>query len=269
MIPEWPAYPDWFSEYLLPNGSVYEVGVWSPYEPGTSMRYSNVGFDLLAYLLEIMTGQSINQYVEENILIPLKMYNTGYNFSDIDDVNKLAKPYAFEWEDAPNKTGNQAYPHYSFLGKGGGAIRSNMPDLARYSLLFSHEGVSNGTRILSEESVNLIIQEYLGWLDFGPNWDGHGGDIFGFISHMITNLGRGTSVPYGVIVFTNQWFSLEKNLELTFTISEIVYEIDTNTDLFPSSTETAAMPNFTIIGSVCLLSFLSIYFRRRRKSTQK
>ncbi|MFX0065265.1 MAG: serine hydrolase domain-containing protein [Candidatus Hermodarchaeota archaeon] len=266
MIPEWPSYPDWFREYFLPNGSVYEASVWTTYEPGTRWNYSNVGFTLLAYLLEIMTDQLVNQYVEENILVPLGMDNTGYNFSDIEDINKLATPYAFKWDDDPNTTGNTAYPHYNFLGKGSGGMRSNILDLARYSLLFSHAGVSNGTRILSEESVNLITQDYLGWLDFGPNWDGHGGDIFGFISHMIINLGRGTLVPYEVIVFTNQWYSLDANLNLTYTISDIVYEIDKNLYLFTnSSSNTTAAPGFTIIWIVCFLLISSIYFKKIRK----
>jgi CubicO group peptidase (beta-lactamase class C family) len=262
MIPDWPSYPDWFEEYLLPNGSVYETTVWSTAEPGTRWTYSNVGFDLLAYLLEIMTSQTISQYVEENILTPLGMYNTGYNISDIEDTNKLAIPYAFEWEDNPTGAeGNIAYPHYNFLGKGGGAMRSNIHDLARYSLIFSHGGVSNGTRILNDESVKLITQDYMGWLDFGPNWDGHGGDIFGFISHMITNLGRDTSVPYTIIVFTNQWYSLEANLNLTYKISEIVYELDSEL----SSTRTSLVPGFTFIGIICLLLSLPINFRRVRK----
>jgi CubicO group peptidase (beta-lactamase class C family) len=176
----------------------------------------------------------INEYVETNILNPLGMEDTGYDFADIDDENQLAVPYVYEWDLFPG-SGNVAQPHYNYLGYGSGALRSSILDIARFSLIFSHGGISNGTRILSEESISLICSEYLGWLDFGAEWDGHGGDIFGFISHMITNQGHGTSVPYQVIVFTNQWYSFGGNIEITYALADRAIELDSDPTLFPQT----------------------------------
>ena len=255
-IPEWLEYPEWLGEYFQPNGSLYEPSVWTALEPGTHWAYANVGFDILAHLVDILSGKSIDEYVKENILDPLEMDNTCYDFSDIENASKLAIPYAHEWELFPGN-GNVAFPHYNHLGPGPGALRSNIPDLSRYSLLFSHGGVSNGTRILNEASVNLICDEYLGWHDYGSKWSGHGGDIFGFISHMLTNLGRGTSVPYQVIVFTNQWFSMDANLEITYALSEKVYEIDQDTTLFTSS-HSVSIFEYRLIFSIAFTGFSSV-----------
>jgi CubicO group peptidase (beta-lactamase class C family) len=259
-LPNWLDWPEWVQEYFQPNGSLYHPSVWIPFEPGSHWTYANVGFHILAHLVEIVSGLPIDEYVETNILNPLGMDNTGYDFSDIDDMNKLAIPYVNEWDLFPG-SGNVAQPHYNFLGYGSGALRTNILDLARYSLIFSHGGVSNGTRILSEESVSLICDEYLGWLDFGAEWDGHGGDIFGFISHMITNQGRGTSVPYQVIVFTNQWYSFNGNLEITYALADKVIELDQDPILFPQpgylvDTRLVLVASFTGISSLLLLSVI-------------
>ena len=110
----------------------------------------------------------------------------------------------------------------------------------------------NGTRILSQTSMELLLDQYLGWLDYGPEWDGHGGDIFGFKAHMWTNLGRGTSVPYQVIVFTNQWYSFSANFEVTEYLANLVYEID-------QDNPTPAM-NVALAMSLAIAGFASVFF---------
>ena len=263
-IPDWLPYPEWFSEYFLENGSLYESSNWLPYKPGTHWSYSNVGFTLLAYLIEVISEKKINEYVRENIFTPLGMHDTGYNISDVDE-SKLAIPYNYEFEVYPG-TGNLVLPHYNYLSMGSGAIRTTILDLARFSLLFTHAGVSNGTRILSDESINLITSEYLGWLDFGPQWDGHGGLLRGFVSHMFTNLGRGTSVPFNVLVFTNQYNSLGENLDVTYKLCDIAYSIDADRDLFPVvSSDNSIIFAFLLVGGACTMLVISIYLTRSGK----
>jgi CubicO group peptidase (beta-lactamase class C family) len=70
-IPNWLPYPEWFSEYFLENGSLYELSNWATYKPGAHYIYSNVGFTLLAYLIEIISEKRIDEYVRENIYTPL------------------------------------------------------------------------------------------------------------------------------------------------------------------------------------------------------
>ncbi|MHA2229761.1 MAG: serine hydrolase domain-containing protein [Candidatus Thorarchaeota archaeon] len=256
-LSSWLEWPEWVPEYFQPNGSLYETSVWLSFEPGTHWAYANVGFDILAFLVEQVRGQPLEEYVKISILDPLGMENTCYDFSEIGNQSKLAHPHVYNWELFPG-SGLVSHPLYNHLGIGPGALRSNILDLARYSLIFSHGGVSNGTRILREESINLICNEYLGWLDFGAEWDGHGGDVFGYISHMITNRGRGTSVPYQVIVFTNQWYSRGGNLEITYALADKVKELDQDPSLFPQAanprdSRLVIMTSFTGLSSLLLL----------------
>jgi uncharacterized protein YbbC (DUF1343 family) len=48
-------------------------------EPGETFSYSDVGFILMGYLIEKITGQSEDEFVRENIYLPLGMVDTGFN----------------------------------------------------------------------------------------------------------------------------------------------------------------------------------------------
>lgn len=51
------------------------------FEPGSQHRYSNSGYVLLTQVIEILSGQSYDDYVQDNLLTPLGMSNTGYDGS--------------------------------------------------------------------------------------------------------------------------------------------------------------------------------------------
>jgi len=75
------TYPD-FKEYLVPGGRAYNPDAWTDNTPGEAFNYSNVGFMLVEYLVELISEQDYKDYCNENIFIPLKMYNTSFNFRD-------------------------------------------------------------------------------------------------------------------------------------------------------------------------------------------
>ncbi|MFX0064377.1 MAG: serine hydrolase domain-containing protein [Candidatus Hermodarchaeota archaeon] len=223
----WLPFPKWIQEYLLPNGSLYDPRVWGVWKPGTSVRYSNIGYDVLIYLLEILSNQSFVEYFREHIFNPLNMQDTGFNISEVDQA-KLAQPYAYMFPMDPNSTGNVGYPIYNHLGYGSGAVRSNVLDLSRYMLIHMHKGVSNGTRILKDETIEMMHQISIGWESVpAPFWDGIDGGVFGYRVKFRTNMGRGTDIPYGVVALANQEFCEEELLNITKILQNIVYDIKT------------------------------------------
>ena len=48
------------------------------WEPGTVIKYSDVGFIMLGKLVEVVGGKPLNEFAEENVFKPLKMKNTHY-----------------------------------------------------------------------------------------------------------------------------------------------------------------------------------------------
>ena len=52
------------------------------FQPGSKTQYSNWGYVLLSALIEAVSGQTYEDYVLENILLPLEMNNTNFVFTE-------------------------------------------------------------------------------------------------------------------------------------------------------------------------------------------
>ena len=48
------------------------------FEPGTREQYSNAGFSLLAAVIELVSGKTYDEYVRDNVLVPLGLTYTGF-----------------------------------------------------------------------------------------------------------------------------------------------------------------------------------------------
>jgi CubicO group peptidase (beta-lactamase class C family) len=138
-------------DYLVPDGLYYSPDVWASVEPGTQFVYANSGYYLLRYIIENVTGQSIDQYLQENIFDPLGMTDTGLYFSDAPE--KQAVPY-LRLFGVLSKT-NAELPLYDKV-VGAGGIRSTVPDLARFMIANLNSGHIDDTQLVKPETVSLL-----------------------------------------------------------------------------------------------------------------
>ena len=232
------AYPDWLDDVFLsyPSNDSEVWGTWAPGEKKYQLAYSNLGYDLLGYLIEIISNQSIDKFFQNNIFEPLNMTNTHYTYQSY-SPDRLATPH--EWipegisfiyplrpGDYPNGSDrNHHLPIFNLDSRGAGALRSTTTDLANFLIAHMNNGVYGANRILSESSINLMHNESqvfygnkiydsygFGWMNEKLNTleidgkhvthflQGHGGRVFGFNSLMFFN----QDINIGVILFVNQ-----------------------------------------------------------------
>ncbi|NHJ46810.1 MAG: serine hydrolase [Asgard group archaeon] len=263
---DWAPYPDWIEEYLTPNGSLYDPSVWSIYKPGLTRIYTGFGYDILSYIIQLVSGKPVWDYLQEKIFDPLEMDNTGYNYTLFDE-SQLATPYYYMYPLDNESTGNKAYPHYNRLAYGSVGIRSNIYDLARYLMIHMHKGISNGTRILNETTTETMHQlrgpflepgdEFLNW----GGWGGTEGDSYCFHTKAYCYYDGNTTVPYGVITFVNQ--GIEEARDACFDICELLRVYVHEYDLL----ECEPTPGFTIIVSLSSFAILMVLVLRKRKKT--
>lgn len=95
---------DWIKGYIVPGGRYYsEEGNFHAWKPGTleippdSDNYTNVGFGLLGYLVEVMGGEDFSEYCKKNIFAPLGMKNTGWYLADVYLANHATPYTASSW----------------------------------------------------------------------------------------------------------------------------------------------------------------------------
>jgi CubicO group peptidase (beta-lactamase class C family) len=177
---------------IINSTNIDDLDLWLS-SSGTSTSYSNSGFFLLSYLLEIITNQSFFDYIDENILTPLGMNNTGPSFSEFSGRlaighGTLENTTAFE------------FPHYDVHTYGAGSYFSTVMDMSKYLIAHMNEGSFNGIQLLESASLDIMHSGDLGWQT--PVYQGHSGIFWGFMSEMWyheVDTGR-----YGFILFINR-----------------------------------------------------------------
>ncbi|WP_428232200.1 serine hydrolase domain-containing protein [Flavobacterium sp.] len=119
------------------------------FEPGTSTSYSNIGYYLLAQIVEKVSGKSYSAYLKENLFNKAKMYNSGVSTNDI-IVDKMTQLYYFN----DNKLVKNPYINWNFnLGHDG--VYSTVEDLNLWNkVLFDSQ------TLLSEESKKKMFTSY-------------------------------------------------------------------------------------------------------------
>ena len=92
------------------------------FEPGTSYRYSNSGYALLALIVEKVSGRSFREFLRERVFTPLGMRNT-----DVADVRNRA--YGYSREASSWRRTDQSLTS-AVLGDGG--VYSSIDDMASW-----------------------------------------------------------------------------------------------------------------------------------------
>lgn len=125
------------------------------FQPGSRWAYSPVaGFDLLARLVERISGQDFNTFTRERIFGPLGMRDTVF-WPSAEQRQRLVGNYAksssgLVARSDPDRLSSDVY----FSGAGG--LMSTAEDYARFASMLANGGELNGVRILSPRTVELM-----------------------------------------------------------------------------------------------------------------
>jgi len=109
--------------------ALYEKGISFSNNPGSGYEYSNVGFATLGYIIKKVSGQTYQKYITENILKPLGMSHTYWEYNDV-PKDKLAHGYRYE----DSKWVEQPLLHDGSYGAMGGLI-TTIDDFSKYMAL--------------------------------------------------------------------------------------------------------------------------------------
>ena len=96
-------------------------------EPGELFCYNNDMFLLLGAIIEIVTGESYKDYINNEIIIPMNMTRTTFNLDELTQFSNVTTPYIFE----NDKQITCSWPTLGNYAVGGG-IRSTVKDLLKY-----------------------------------------------------------------------------------------------------------------------------------------
>ena len=132
------------------------------FSPGTRWNYS-VSTDVLGYLVEVISRQRFDEYLQQNIFEPLGMVDTGFTVADA-DVGRFAANY----ERNPDKTlrllddpEDSIYIRPRTFFSGGGGLVSTAADYLRFTRMMLNGGELGDVRILGPKTIEMMTKNYL------------------------------------------------------------------------------------------------------------
>lgn len=176
----------------MPLRSVAAMAAATPilFEPGTRTQYSNVGIDIGAAIIEVVTGMRWEDYLKKEVLDPLGMTSSGFvpsaewlkNKIELYDCQTNAPA---RWRECNPAMARPYGDDRVFASAGAGLWTTTRDQLKFYKMLMNLGVGDNGVRILKEETVKSILAKStrpagMGGYSLGlgtseDGWFGHGG----------------------------------------------------------------------------------------------
>jgi CubicO group peptidase (beta-lactamase class C family) len=136
------------------------------FQPGTEWNYS-VSTDVLGRLVEVVSGQRLDEFFAERIFAPLGMTDTAF-WVRPDEAGRLGPLYnrGPDGQAVPNEAmGKAAYREPAYLSGGGGLV-SSASDYNRFTQMLLHRpdspaGELDGVRLLSPRTVGYMTINHL------------------------------------------------------------------------------------------------------------
>jgi CubicO group peptidase (beta-lactamase class C family) len=170
--------------------------------PGEAFEYSNTNYDLLGLIVETISGQTYEQYIQDEIFAPLAMANAHTSLAQARANGMSSGHYPFF---GFSVVSDRWMPYTRAVLPSAGLIAS-AEDMSHYLVMHLNGGQFDGKQVLSAEGVTLLhtpgveigpgIGYGMGWVRF--TWDeaaaageaapsalSHSGNWQGFITNMV------------------------------------------------------------------------------------
>ncbi len=134
------------------------------YQPGKGWIYS-VSMDIEGYIIEKLTGQSLPDFMHDQIFKPLGMRDAGF-YVTAEKKSRLATLYENDQHgglmlDTTNGSGLGDFLTLPTRPSGGGGLTSTAEDYYRFAQMLASGGELNGTRILAPATVHLMASNHV------------------------------------------------------------------------------------------------------------
>ncbi|HEY3705107.1 MAG TPA: serine hydrolase domain-containing protein [Terracidiphilus sp.] len=221
----------------LAYGTASRVSRW---RPGTRMSYCNTGPAVAAYIVEKVTGQRFEDYVQQNFFGPMGMKTATYFLSAAHAVTLY------------HDDGKTPYPYWHIIYRPAGSINASANDMAPYVQFYLNRGAVNGVQLVAAEDIDRMESPVSTWaakdglkagyglsnywtFSDGFVYHGHNGGVEGGLTEL------GYMSEYGVGYF----FSISSGNGGAFDrISKAIRKYVTLTLAKPVVPAPAAMPSF-------------------------
>lgn len=134
------------------------------FDPGERFEYG-INIDWAGKMVEAVSGQRLDAYLEQHVLRPLGMKDTSFALSP-SQQSRLSRVHARDDKGAlaPIEFGLPEHPEFIM---GGGGLYGTAGDYLSFTQMIAQGGTLNGTQVLQRGTVDLMAQNHIGPLEVG------------------------------------------------------------------------------------------------------
>ena len=137
-------------------------------DPGTRFGYDGASLELLARVVEVVSGQSFGSFLQQRIFDPLAMRDTGFSVpaaqrARVVDLTTMGKDGRLRIADGPSA--RQPGAPLNAYASGAGGLYSTAGDYARFAQMLLDGGTLDGHTLLGRKTVELMLRNHLTMLD--------------------------------------------------------------------------------------------------------
>jgi CubicO group peptidase (beta-lactamase class C family) len=149
----------------------------SRWRPGTRMAYCNAGPPVAAYVVEKITGQRFEDFVQQNLFNPIGMRSATYFEPARSTATTLYHP-----------DGKTPYQYWHIIMRPAGSINASAKDMAAYVQFYLNRGAVNGNQIIPSADIDRMETPASTWaakdgLKTGYGLSNYGSVEDGFVYH--------------------------------------------------------------------------------------
>ena len=137
-------------------------------DPGTRFGYDGASLELLARVVEVVSGQSFEGFLQQRIFDPLAMHDTGFSLPEaqrarVVDITTTGSDGYLRIADGPGARHPGAA--LNAYASGAGGLYSTAGDYARFAQMLLDGGTLDGHTLLGRKTVELMLRNHLTMLD--------------------------------------------------------------------------------------------------------
>lgn len=166
LITHTSGLPAWFPFYtqFIDRQDVYKAIdelISLQYKPGDKRIYSDLGFIMVGRLVEVVSGQRLDVFTQENIFEPLGMHDTMY----LPDLDRRLRVAPTEYDRMRDESVKGLVHDENTRAMGGvsghAGLFSTANDLAIFAQMLLNKGEFNGVRIMKEETIDMMLERQI------------------------------------------------------------------------------------------------------------
>jgi CubicO group peptidase (beta-lactamase class C family) len=127
-------------------------------QPGTLWRYGH-STDVIGRVIEIVSGQTLYQFVKQHIFDPLGTTSTKFVLDSAEERARMAEPLPSDTILKGAESERRAHPEWE---SGGGGLVSTPTDYARFAQVILNNGEFGGKRYLSAQAFKSMTTDHIG-----------------------------------------------------------------------------------------------------------